>query len=73
MDVLPSLGGEDVYWLQMSAGEYEQLRLYDPNKVVMRFSYGSVTRVCDGKDMSFMSSPYEGFVRYFGEGDRCRK
>ena len=32
MDCLTIMGGEGVYWLALSAGKYDQLRLFDPNK-----------------------------------------
>jgi len=32
VDCLTIMGGEGVYWVGLSAGKYEQLRLFDPNK-----------------------------------------
>ena len=32
MDCLTIMGGDGVYWLALTAGKYEQLRLFDPNK-----------------------------------------
>ena len=32
VDCLTIMGGEGVYWLALSAGKHEQLRLFDPNK-----------------------------------------
>jgi hypothetical protein len=32
VDCLTIMGGDGVYWLSLSAGRYEQLRLFDPNK-----------------------------------------
>lgn len=32
VDCLTIMGGDGVYWLGLSAGKYEQLRLFDPNK-----------------------------------------
>ena len=32
VDCLTIMGGEDVYWLALSAGKYDQLRLFDPTK-----------------------------------------
>lgn len=32
VDCLTIMGGDGVYWLGLSAGKHEQLRLFDPNK-----------------------------------------
>jgi hypothetical protein len=32
VDCLTIMGGEGVYWLGLTAGKYEQLRLFDPHK-----------------------------------------
>ena len=32
VDCLTIMGGEGVFWLALTAGKYDQLRLYDPNK-----------------------------------------
>jgi hypothetical protein len=32
VDCLTIMGGDGVYWLGLSAGKYEQLRLFDPSK-----------------------------------------
>ena len=32
VDCLTIMGGEGVYWLGLTAGKYDQLRLFDPNK-----------------------------------------
>jgi len=32
VDCLTIMGGEGVYWLALTAGKYDQLRLYDPTK-----------------------------------------
>jgi len=32
LDCLTILGGDDVYWVALSAGIYDQLRLFDSNK-----------------------------------------
>ena len=32
VDCLTIMGGDGVYWLALSAGRYDQLRLFDPNK-----------------------------------------
>lgn len=32
VDCLTVMGGDGVYWLGLTAGEYNQLRLFDPNK-----------------------------------------
>lgn len=32
VDCLTIIGGDGVYWLGLSAGRYEQLRLFDPTK-----------------------------------------
>jgi hypothetical protein len=32
VDCLTIMGGEGVYWLGLTAGKYEQLRLFNPNK-----------------------------------------
>lgn len=32
VDCLTVMGGEGVYWLGLTAGKYEQLRLFDRNK-----------------------------------------
>ena len=32
VDCLTIMGGDGVYWLGLSAGKYDQLRLYDPNQ-----------------------------------------
>ena len=32
VDCLTVMGGEGVYWLGLTAGKYDQLRLFDPNK-----------------------------------------
>jgi len=32
VDCLTIMGSDGVYWLGLSAGKYDQLRLYDPNK-----------------------------------------
>jgi hypothetical protein len=32
VDCLTIMGGEGVYWVALSAGKYDQLRLFDPDK-----------------------------------------
>lgn len=32
VDCLTIMGGDGVYWLGLTAGKYDQLRLFDPNK-----------------------------------------
>ena len=32
VDCLTIMGGEGVFWLALTAGKYDQLRLFDPNK-----------------------------------------
>lgn len=32
VDCLTVMGGEGIYWLALTAGKYDQLRLFDPNK-----------------------------------------
>ena len=32
VECLTIMGGDGVYWLALTAGKYEQLRLFDPNK-----------------------------------------
>jgi hypothetical protein len=32
VDCLTIMGGEGIYWLALTAGKYDQLRLYDPTK-----------------------------------------